>query len=80
MDTTDVGVIVEPRDIVDDGVAIDVLNKVVIVDEIDVVEETDVEVVEVDVVRPPVVGLDALVAVELVVMVVVLAVSESLMV
>ena len=34
----------------------------------------------VDVVRPPVVGLDALVAVELVVMVVVLAVSESLMV
>ena len=75
------GVIVEPREIVDDGVAIDVLNTVVvIVDEIDVVEETDVEVVEVDVVRTPVVGLDALVAVKLVVMVVVLAVSDSLVV
>ena len=75
------GVIVEPREIVDDGVAIEVLNTVVVVvNEIDVVKETDVEVVEVDVVRPPVVGLDALVAVKLVVMVVVLAVSDSLVV
>ena len=58
VDTTDVGVIVEPEEIVDVGVAIDVLNTVV-VDEIDVVEETDVSsfFVEVDVVRPPVVGL-----------------------
>ena len=76
------GVIVEPREIVDDGVAIEVLNTVVVVvvNEVDVVKETDVEVVEVDVVRPPVVGLDALVAVKLVVMVVVLAVSDSLVV
>ena len=75
------GVIVEPREIVDDGVAIEVLNTVVVVvNEIDVVEETDVEVVEVDVVRPPVVGLDALVAVKLVDMIVVLAVSDSLVV
>ena len=74
------GVIVEPIEMVDDGVAIDVLNTVVIVDEIDVVEETDVEVVEYDVVRPPVVGLDALVAVKLVVMVVVLAVLVSIVV
>ena len=59
VDTTDVGVIVEPKEIVDVGVAIDVLNTVVVVDEIDVVEETDVSsfFVEVDVVRPPVVGL-----------------------
>ena len=74
------GVIVEPREIVEDGVASDVLNKVVVVDEIDEVEETDVPsfFVEVDAVRLPVVGLEALVAVELVVTVGVLVVSESL--